>query len=141
MGSNYCRSLVLVKGNKAVDQTVSLPHKYIFSAKLSVFTAFFLSFGGPLCVQTPPSIPKCLCTVHRKFIITTQVGEHRQMAKKKMKQNKQMRNQREIALFQSKLLRANRFAMALPCVCILCLLSIYCRSIEQYTIVLMACMV
>lgn len=83
MGSNYCRSLVLVKGNKAVDQTVSLPHKYIFSAKLSVFTAFFLSFGGPLCVQTPPSIPKCLCTVHRKFIITTQVGEHRQMAKKK----------------------------------------------------------
>ncbi len=56
----------------------------------------------------------------------------------KMKQNKQMHNQRAIVRFQSKLLRANRFVMALPCVCILCLLSIECRSIEQYTIVLMA---
>lgn len=56
----------------------------------------------------------------------------------KMKQNKQMHNQRAIVRFQSKLLRANRFVMALPCVCILCLLSIECHSIEQYTIVLMA---
>lgn len=53
MGSNYCRSLVLVKGNKAVDQTVSLPHKYIFSAKLSVFTAFFLFLSEGPCVFKP----------------------------------------------------------------------------------------
>lgn len=56
----------------------------------------------------------------------------------KFKKNKPMHNKRAKVLFQSKLLRANRFAMALPCVCILCLLSIECRSIEQYTIVLMA---
>ncbi len=87
MGSNYCRSLVLVKGNKAVDQTVSLSHTHTFSVPNSVcLLRFFLSFGGPLCVQTTPSISKCLCTVHRKFIITTQAGEHRQMPKNETKQ-------------------------------------------------------
>ncbi len=87
MGSNYCRSLVLVKGNKAVDQTVSLSHTHTFSVPNSVFLLrFFFLLRRALVCSNPPSISKCLCNGAQKVIITTQAGEHRQMPKNETKQ-------------------------------------------------------
>lgn len=105
MGSNYCRSLVLVNGNKAVDRTVSPPHMHFQCQTQCVYCSSFFFRRALVCSNHTFHLQMPLHSAQNAYNYPT--GWVSVVRCQKIKQNKQMHNQRAIVLFQSKLLRPN----------------------------------